>query len=209
MTAVLHRIAATLVLILGIAVASPASAGPPTDALRDYVDRLFAVMQDGSLKEPGRAAERHRTVRALAEEALDFNESARRSLATHWDARTPAERTRFARLFTDLIDHAYLSRIALDGERIALDSESVTDKEAIVKGRALSKSGGTTPVQFYLHQDGAGRWRLYDVSFEGMSLVGTYRAQFNKIIRTTSFDELVNRLEAKTRAEAQASTTSP
>jgi phospholipid transport system substrate-binding protein len=144
-------------------------------------------------------------VRALAEEALDFNESARRSLAAHWDARTPAERARFAQVFTDLIDNAYLSRIAFDGERIALDSESVTDREAIVKGRALSKSGGATPIQFFLHQDGTDRWRLYDVSFEGMSLVGTYRAQFNKIIRTTSFDELMTRLEAKTRAEAQAS----
>ena len=201
----LHRMTAALALVLGIAVAAPASAGPPTETLRTYVDRLVAVMEDGSLKEPGRAAERRRTVRALAEDALDFNESARRSLAAHWDARTPAERARFVHVFTDLIDHAYLSRIALDGERIALDSEIVTDREAIVKGRALSKSGNATPVQFFLHQDGAGRWRLYDVSFEGMSLVGTYRAQFNKIIRTSSFDELMTRLEAKTRAEAQAS----
>jgi phospholipid transport system substrate-binding protein len=60
-------------------------------------------------------------------------------------------------------------------------------------------------VQFFLHQDGTGRWRLYDVSFEGMTLVGTYRAQFNKIIRASSFDELVARLEAKTRTDAQAS----
>ena len=206
MTALTARIAAALALICCLGVAAPALAGPPTDALRTYVDRLLAALEDPSLKEAGRAAERQRTIRALAEEALDFNESARRSLASHWDARTPAERARFVRLFTDLIDHAYLSRIALDGERIALDSESITDKEALVKGRALSKSGGVTPVQFFLHQDTSGRWRLYDVSFEGMSLVGNYRAQFNKIIRASSFDELIVRLEAKTRAEAQAST---
>ena len=206
MTALPRRITAVLALVLGIAVASPADAGPPTDALRVSIDRLFAVLEDESLKAPGRAAERQRTIRALAEDALDFNESARRSLAAHWDARTPEERARFARLFTDLIDQAYLARIALDGERISLDGESITDKEAVVKGRALSKSGGVTPVQFYLHQDGAGRWRLYDVSFEGISLVSNYRAQFNKIIRASSFDELIVRLEAKTRAEAQAST---
>ena len=206
MTALSRRLVAVLTLAFGIAVAPAADAGPPTEALQVYVDRLFAVLEDESLKAPGRAAERHRTVRALAEDALDFNESARRSLAAHWDARTPAERARFTRLFTELIDHAYLSRIALDGERIALDSESITNREALVKGRALSKSGGATPVQFFLHQDATGRWRLYDVSFEGMSLVGNYRAQFNKIIRASSFDELVARLEAKTRTEAQAST---
>ena len=202
------RITVALTLLCSLAIAAPVSAGPPTDALQTYVDRLFVVLEDPSLKEPGRAADRQRTIRAVAEDALDFNESARRSLAAHWDARTPAERERFVRLFTDLIDHAYLTRIALDGERIAFDSESITDKEAIVKGRALSKSGGATPVQFFLHQDPGGRWRLYDVSFEGMSLVSNYRAQFNKIIRASSFDELITRLEAKTRAEAQASTPS-
>jgi phospholipid transport system substrate-binding protein len=202
------RIAAALALLSSLALAAPASAGPPTDALRVHIDRLFAVLDDPSLKESGRAAERQRTIRGLAEDALDFNESARRSLAAHWDARTPAERVRFVRLFTDLIDHAYLTRIALDGERISFDDETITDKEAVVKGRALSKSGGATPVQFFLHQDPTGRWRLYDVSFEGMSLIGNYRAQFNKIIKASSFDELVTRLEAKTRAEAQASTPS-
>jgi hypothetical protein len=38
-----------------------------------------------------------------------------------------------------------------------------------------------------------------------MSLVGSYRAQFNKIIRASSYDELVHRLEGKTRGDAQAS----
>ena len=51
------RIAAALALIVALAVAAPASAGPPTDALRGYVDRLFAVLEDPDLKEAGRAAE--------------------------------------------------------------------------------------------------------------------------------------------------------
>jgi phospholipid transport system substrate-binding protein len=203
MTALTRSFTLALLVALGVVSATPASAGPPTDALRAYVDRLFVVLDDTTLKAPGRSVERQRTLRAVAEEALDFQESSRRALGAHWDARTPAERTRFVRLFTDLIDHAYISRIALDGESITLDSEAVTGQEAIVKGRALSKSGSATPVQFYLYQGAEGRWRVYDVSFEGMSLVGNYRAQFNKIIRASSFDELVNRLESKTRNDAQ------
>lgn len=206
MTALSCRIAVALAVTLGVAVASPASAGPPTDALSGYVDRLFAVLDDPALKDAGRAAERHRTVRALAEQALDFRESARRALGSHWEPRTDVERARFVRLFTDLIDHAYLARLSHDGERLALDSETISGGEAIVKGRALAKGGGITPVTFSLYQGADGGWRVYDVSFEGMSLVGNYRAQFNKIIRGSSFDELVARLEAKTRVDAQAST---
>ena len=208
MVPVTRRIAATVLFVAGVALASPAVAGPPTEAMRGYVDQLFAVLDDPALKQPARSADRQRTIRAVAEHALDMRESARRALATHWEPRTAAERDRFVRLFTDLIDQAYLSRITLDGERIALDGETVSDRDATINGRALSKSGGVTPVQFALHQDDTGRWRLYDVSFEGMSLVGTYRAQFNKIIRVSSFEELMSRLEAKTRAGAEAQASS-
>jgi phospholipid transport system substrate-binding protein len=197
------------VLTLGLVFAgvTPAAAvDTPKQALRTYVDRLFAALDDPALKDPARAGDRHRTIRKLAEEALDFRESARRALGSHWEARTEAERTRFTGLFADLIDQAYLARLNRDGERLELDSETIAGTEAIVKGRAVQKEGGVTPVTFALHRDAANAWRVYDVQFEGMSLVGNYRAQFNKIIRTSSFEELLARLEAKTRAEGQAST---
>jgi phospholipid transport system substrate-binding protein len=203
MSALTRCTAVALVLLLGVA--SPAVAGEPTETLRVYVDRLFAILEDPAFKAPGRNPERHRALRAMAEEALDFRESARRALGTHWEARTEAERTRFVRLFTDLIDQAYLTRLSPDGEKLALDSETITGTEATVKGRALSKGGSATHVVFSMSQGADSRWRVYDVSFEGMSLVGNYRAQFNKIIRASSFEELLARLEAKTRAEAQAS----
>ncbi len=206
MSAVTCRTVAALALVLTVATAAPAVAGPPTDALRGYVDRLFALLDDQSLKDSTHATERRREVRAIAEDALDFRESARRALGAHWEGRTDAERARFVQLFTDLIDQAYLTRVAHDGERLTFDGEAITGDDATIKGRALSKGGDVTPVLFTMHRSDDDRWRVVDVSFEGMSLVGNYRAQFNKIIRATSFDELMTRLETKTHGDAQAST---
>jgi phospholipid transport system substrate-binding protein len=199
------RACAALTLVTIVLFASPAGAGAPTDALRDHIDRIFALLGDPAFRGPDHIAARHRALRALTEEAVDFREAAQRSLGSHWDARTPDQQMYFIRLFTDLIDHAYLGRLALDGERLAYDDETTTGKVAVVRARALSKSGSVTPVIFSLYQGASAKWRIYDVSFEGMSLVGNYRAQFNKIIRGSSYDELVSRLEAKTRADAQAS----
>ena len=199
MTAMCLRAAVALATVATLA--SPAWAGAPTDALSRHIDRIFALLDDPALKGPDHAAARHRALRALTEQAVDFGEAAQRTLGTHWDTRTPAERARFVGLFTDLIDHAYLSRLTHDGERIVIDAETMTGTDAVVRTRALGKSGEVTPVVFSLHQGVDGRWRIYDVSFEGMSLVGSYRAQFNKIIRASSYDELVTRLDAKTRAD--------
>jgi phospholipid transport system substrate-binding protein len=50
-----------------------------------------------------------------------------------------------------------------------------------------------------------GRWVVYDVIIEGVSLVSNYRTQFNKVIQTESYDALVQRLRAKEMAEPTAS----
>jgi phospholipid transport system substrate-binding protein len=200
------RVLSALALVVAVVAASPAWAGAPTDTLRTSIDKIFALLDDPASKGGKATGDRHKALRALAADALDYREAARRALGQHWDARTPDERKYFVQLFTDLIDHAYLGRLSHDGERVAFDDEVVTGKDAAVKARAIAKSGDVTPVLFTMHQGADNRWRVVDVSFEGMSLVGNYRAQFNKIIRAGSYADLVAKLEAKTRIDAQAST---
>ena len=200
------RVRSAAVAVLAVVIiAPPAWAGTPTEALRGHIERVFAVLDEPALKGVVNAGARHRALRALTVAAVDFPEAARRSLGAHWDARTPAERERFVALFTDLIDHAYLGRLTHDGERLAYDDETISGRDAVVRARALGKNGDVTPVIFGMRQGDDQQWRISDVSFEGMSLVGNYRAQFNKIIRASSYEELVTRLETKTRTDAQAS----
>jgi phospholipid transport system substrate-binding protein len=195
------RVRALFALVILLLAVSPAQAGEPTEALRESVDRMFALLDDPALKGMLRTAERQRALRALAEEAIDFREAARRTLGSAWDSRTAAEREHFVKLFADLIDHGYLGRVSHDGEQIVYDDESVTGMQAVVRARAIAKDGDATPVLFAMRQGEDGRWRVCDVSFAGMSLVGTYRAQFTKIMRRGSYEELISRLEAKTRAD--------
>src|ERR671918_163685 len=107
------------------------------------------------------------------------------------------ERQRELFALADLIAHAYLKLIPHHGVRIAYDEEIWTGKDVIVRARTFGKTGDATPVSFAMREGGDGQWRVFDVSFAGMSLVGTYHAQFMRVIRTGSYEELVNRLETK------------
>jgi phospholipid transport system substrate-binding protein len=40
-------------------------------------------------------------------------------------------------------------------------------------------------------------WKIYDVVVENISLVNNYRAQFNRIIRQSSYEDLIKRIEQK------------
>lgn len=54
-----------------------------------------------------------------------------------------------------------------------------------------------------------GNWWVYDVVIEGVSLVSNYRTQFNKIIRTASYEELIRRMRVKLEGELVESLSAP
>jgi phospholipid transport system substrate-binding protein len=67
---------------------------------------------------------------------------------------------------------------------------------SVVSTRIVTKNGTEVPVDYRMVKRSE-RWLVYDVSIEGVSLVSNYRTQFNKIIQTTSYRELVSKLRNK------------
>ena len=190
-----------LAFVVGLAfamasgLATPVAAGPPTDQLRGQIDQVLKVLDDPSLKkdEPARRA----AVRKIADEIFDFSETAKRSLARHWQSRSQAERDEFTKLFADLLERSYISKIELyGGEKIAYVSDVIEGDQAVVRTHIITKSGTQVPVDYRMLKKGE-RWLVYDVVIEGVSLVANYRTQFNKIIQTSSYNELVKKMKAK------------
>jgi phospholipid transport system substrate-binding protein len=190
-----------LISLLAIALfATAAWAGPASDQLKGQVDQVIKLLDDPALKD--KPAERRTQVRKMAEDIFDYPDTARRALGTHWNARTPQEREEFTRLFGDLLDRAYISKIDLyQGEKVKWLGETGDAADSLVKTTIASKSGAEIPVDYRMHLKD-GRWRVYDVIIEGVSLVSNYRTQFNKIVQTESYDSLVQKL--KTRGAAPA-----
>jgi len=136
-------------------------------------------------------------VRQIAEEIFDFTETAKRSLGRHWHSRTPAERKEFVDLFATLLERSYLSKIELyNGERIAYLGDTIDGDQALVRTKILTRQGTEVPVDYKMFRHGD-RWLVYDVIIEGVSLIANYRTQFNKIIQTSSYQELVRKMKSK------------
>jgi phospholipid transport system substrate-binding protein len=177
--------------------AAPAWAGPAADQLKDAIDRVLKTLDEPSLKGEGNVADRRKAVRKVATEIFDFPEMARRSLARHWQGLGAPERQEFVGLFTDLLEQSYISRIeTYGGERITYGAERVDGDTATVGTKIITKNGTEVPVDYRMLKRGD-RWRVFDVNIEGVSLINNYRTQFNKIIQTSSYAELIKRMKAK------------
>ncbi len=186
-----------LSLVFALSGGGPAWAGAPTEHLRSQVERVIKTLDDPELKKESRARERRQAVRKIAEDIFDFTETAKRSLGRHWANRSAAEREEFVRLFTDLLERSYLTKIeTYSGEKVHYNGDAVDGDVATVKTRIATKSGTEIPIDYKMLKRGE-RWLVYDVAIEGVSLVANYRTQFNKIIQTSSYQELVKKLKTK------------
>jgi phospholipid transport system substrate-binding protein len=190
------RILLTLAALAGL-LAGPAWAGIPTDQLRAQIDRVIKTVEDPDLKRESKATERRAAVRKIANETFDFPEMAKRALARHWQPRTPAERDEFVKLFADLLERAYVTKIEnYGGEKIAYNGDTIDGDAALVKTKIVTKQGTDIPVDYRMLKR-SDRWLVYDVIIEGVSLINNYRTQFNKIIQTSSYQALVDRMKSK------------
>jgi phospholipid transport system substrate-binding protein len=181
-----------LVVIAGFVAGLAAEAGPVSEQFKGDLTRVLKVVEDTE----GKPAEARRAaIRAAAEPVFDWREMAARSLATHWNARTEEERTEFVRLFSDLIERAYVTKVErYSGEPVRFVGERTEGNLAVVQTRFVTTKGQEIPMDYRLITRGE-RWRVYDVIIEGVSLVGNYRTQFDRVIRTSSYPDLIARLK--------------
>jgi phospholipid transport system substrate-binding protein len=197
------RISLTVVLILSTATC--AWAGPPTEQVRAYTDQVVKVLQSPALTLP----ERRAAIGHIASEAFDVSETAQRALGVHWQQRTPAEREEFVKLFANLLEQTYISQIdQYGGERVAYVGEQIDGDRAIVRARIVTKNGTEVPVESrLLLKDN--RWLIYDILIANMSLISSYRAQFDRVIRTASYEDLVKRLQSRIELLSSKETSAP
>jgi phospholipid transport system substrate-binding protein len=174
-----------------------ATAGEPTDLVRQITDQVLKILEDPQFQAPNRHAERQERLHKIAEQVFDWQEMARRALAVHWRERTPQEQQEFVRLFRDLVEGTYINRLesAIQEKReIQYVGEQVDGSRAAVKTNVVTRRNQQVPIEYRL-QKADGRWLIYDVLVEGISLVNNYRSQFNRIITSSSYNDLVQKMK--------------
>ena len=194
----MRRVPMTLTAALLLcATATAAPAMTPTETVKTRVESALQSLSQTSGGSPESIEQRRVELRRAADSLFDFTEMSRRALGRHWADRTPAEREEFVKLFTDLIARSYIGKIDhYAGETIAYTAERVDGDEASVQSRVVTAKGSQIPVEYRLHRVNDD-WSAYDVFVENVSLVGTYRSQFDRIIRSESFASLLRRLREK------------
>jgi len=196
--------AAFLALVLVILIIAPAAAEPVSpEALVKQVtgEVLHAIRNDKGLE----AGDKRKAL-ALAEEKIlphvDFAGATRLAAGRAWLQADPGQKERLVSAFRAMLVRIYAEVIdAYRGQtmRVLLASAAPDASDVIVRNQYLRPGEPPVVVDYAMHKT-AGGWKIYDIAVAGVSLVLTYRAEFDRVTRTEGIDGLLKRLREKSRA---------
>lgn len=170
--------------------------GAPTEAMRSTVSQAIGVLQDQELKKPERTEERVTRLKKIADSRFDYGEMAKRSLGSQWNKLGERERQEFVDLFTEFLTATYMEKIhSYSDEEVTFLSERLDGNYAEVRSIMVGKKT-ETPMDYRLMTKD-GDWKAYDVVVDGISLVQNYRGQFAAILRSSSYEHLLQILREK------------
>jgi len=183
--------------MFSLASLTSANAGAPLDLVRTTVDRAIQILKDPKLSSPDKKKERVDRLREALAAVFDYEEMAKRALGPHWRQRTPAEQEEFVKLFRDFLERVYSEKIGLyGGEKVRFGREVMDSEFAQVESTIIQPKGEEIAVVYKLRQVN-GQWKVYDAIVENISIVNNYRSQFDRVISSSSYEELVKRLREK------------
>ncbi len=184
-----------MVICIGV-VAVPGYAGPPTDSMKSTIDEVLRIVKEKELKQPEKTEKRRHLLEKVVSARFDYTEMSRRALGAPWNQLTDQQKQEFVDLFQTLLTNSYADKVeTYSGEGVQYLNERTEKEYAEVRTKVLS---GKTEIPLdYRMINRANDWRVYDVVVDGVSLVNNYRGQFTKILRASSYSDLVDQLRKK------------
>jgi phospholipid transport system substrate-binding protein len=175
-----------------------AKAGVPLDTVEAHVKEVLDVLRNPALQGEANKKVKEEKIETIANEMFDYVALSRLTLGRSWRDFNKEQQKEFVSLFRTILKKAYMDKIlSYTDEQVVFERDiMLSENKAEVKTRIITKSA-EIPIDYRLYLKD-GKWRVYDVIVEGISLVQNYRTQFREILANNPPEEVLKILREKT-----------
>jgi len=189
-----------LVLACLIFPANAIETSTPNQIIQETSEKIIKILNEEAEQLQSNPEETQRLVNEILLPVIDLNAFCKLILSDNWRKASPEQRQRFSHEFKGMLMRTYTKYLVdYSGIEIRLVSKKGAQqnpKRQVVFTEVIQPGKPSLPVDYsFWFNDG--RWKAYNVTVNGLSLVHLFRTDFNREIRESSLDALIERL-AKT-----------
>ena len=181
----------------------------PDQLVQKVTDEVMAAIKSDKQLAAG---DRQKALKLAEEKILpyvDFEQATRLAVGRSWSQASPEQKKRLVTEFKNMLVRTYSNAVeAYQGQTLkVLPSRGKPDPEDTVVRTQFNRPGGQPlPIEFHMRQ-ADNTWRVYDIVVEGVSLVMTYRSEFDAVVKQEGIEGLIKRLAQKNTPAAVGGTT--
>jgi phospholipid transport system substrate-binding protein len=188
-------------LVLGFSLTAAAQELAPDQLVQKVTEEVLAsIKSDKQLA----AGDKQKALKLAEEKVLpyiDFEEATRLAVGRAWSQATPEQRKKLVSEFRNMLVRTYSNAIeGYQGQTLKVlpsrGGKGDTKDEATVRAQFVRAGGKPLPIEFQMRNNGKS-WKVYDIAVEGISLVLTYRSEFDAVVKQEGIDGLIKRLTQK------------
>ena len=174
-----------------------AVADSPLDTVQSRVNEVLAVLRSHSSQDDAAEAAKKEKLRSIANRMFDFDTLSKWSMGRNWEKLNAEQQKEFVELYKKILEKVYMDRLLTYTDEQVLFTKDLMlgDKKAEVR-TVVKTASKEIPINYRVLQKN-GKWLVYDVIIEGVSLIKNYRSQFNSILLNNSPEELLQMLRDK------------
>ncbi len=161
------------------------------EVLKGKLETVISILEKKELNEEAKKKE----IVEIVTPMFNFSLMSKLTLGKkHWPGFTKEQKERFTELFTKRLKDSYLDKMMLyTDEKIEYKVPVQVGKKVQIPTILTSKDNKISML-YKLYKSKQG-WRIYDLEIQGVSLISTYRSQFDEILRNKTVDDLLAKLE--------------
>ena len=164
------------------------------EKLKTSVDKVFTVLSDKELTMDQKKIK----VVEITSSVFGYPLMAKLSLGKkHWSQFNSKQRAEFTSLFTGLFQDFYVNKLDLfSDEKIIFKPPIIVSKKKVQIPTVLLSKEKKYSMRYKMSKTKNG-WRIYDIEIEGVSLIHTYRSQYNHILESGEIEDLLIKMREK------------
>ena len=164
------------------------------EKLKTSVDKVFTVLSDKELT----MDQKEIKVVEITNSVFGYPLMAKLSLGKkHWSQFNSKQRSEFTSLFTELFQDFYIDKLDLfSDENVLFQPPVLVNEKKVQIPTVLLSKGKKYSMQYKMAKTKNG-WRIYDIEIEGVSLIHTYRSQYNHILKSGEIEDLLTKMREK------------
>ncbi len=163
------------------------------EILKSKLEVVILVLQKKELELEAKKKEIDEIVTPI----FDFSLMAKLTLGRKfWPGLAKEKKERFTELFIKRLKESYLeelTRYTYTDEKIVYNAPIQVKKKIHIPTDLISKDNKISML--YKLYKSKYKWKIYDIEIEGVSIIKTYRSQFNQVLSSGTIDDLLIKLE--------------